>query len=104
MTDVMQGKPRTYAIELGHAAHFRDSFDIAIPAGYVVDETPDPVDVNFDFASYKSSVFVKGNLLHYEREFVIKDVEISAGEASNFRKLQSTIMNDERSTAVLKKP
>ena len=104
MTDIMQGKPRTYAIELGHAAHFRDSFDIAIPAGYVVDETPDPVDVNFDFASYKSSVFVKGNLLHYEREFVIKDVEISAGKASEFRKLQSAIMNDERSTAVLKKP
>jgi len=104
MTDVMQGKPRTYAIELGHAAHFRDSFDIAIPAGYVVDETPDPVDVNFDFASYKSSVSVKGNLLHYEREYVIKDVEISAGQASDFRKLQSAIMNDERSTAVLKKP
>jgi hypothetical protein len=104
MTDIMQGKPRTYAIELGHAAHFRDSFDIAIPAGYVVDETPDPVDVNFDFASYKSSVSVKGNLLHYEREYVIKDVEISAGKASEFRKLQSAIMNDERSTAVLKKP
>jgi hypothetical protein len=104
VTDVMQGKPRTYAIELGHTGHFQDSFDIAIPAGYVVDETPDPVDVNVDFASYKSSVSVKGNLLHYEREYVIKDVEIPAAKASDFRKLQSAIMDDERSTAVLKKP
>jgi len=104
VTDVMQGKPRAYAIELGHAGRFQDSFDIAIPAGYVVDETPDPVDMNVDFASYKSSVSVKGNMLHYEREYVVKNVEIPAEKAGDFRKLQSVIMDDERSTAVLKKP
>ncbi len=104
VTDVMEGKPRAYAIELGHTGHFQDSFDIAIPTGYVVDETPDPVDVNVDFASYKSSVSVKGNLLHYEREYVVKDVEIPAAKSAEFRKLQSAIMEDERSTAVLKKP
>jgi len=104
VTDVMQGKPRVYAIELGHTGRFQDSFDITIPAGYLVDETPDPVDVNVDFASYKSSVSVKGNLLHYEREYVVKDLEIPASKASDFRKLQSVIMDDERSTAVLKKP
>jgi hypothetical protein len=104
VTDVMQGKSRAYAIELGHTGRFQDSFDIAIPAGYVVDETPDPVDVNVDFASYKSSVSGKGNLLHYEREYVVKDVEIPAAKAGDFRKLQSAIMDDERSTAVLKKP
>jgi len=100
----MEGKPRTYAIELGHTGRFQDSFDIAIPTGYVVDETPDPVDVNVDFASYKSSVSVQGNLLHYEREYVVKDVEIPAAKSAEFRKLQSAIMEDERSTAVLKKP
>ena len=104
VTDVMQGKPRTYAIELGHAGRFHDNFDITIPAGYVVDETPDPVDLDVDFASYKSSVSVKGNMLHYEREYVVKNVEIPPSKASEFRKLQSAIMDDERSTAVLKKP
>ena len=104
VTDVMQSKPRTYAIQLGHTGRFQDSFDITIPAGYVVDETPDPVDVNVDFASYKSSVSVKGNLLHYQREYVVKDVEIPASKAPDFRKLQSAIMDDERSTAVLKRP
>jgi len=33
---------------------WRDSFDIAIPPGYVVDETPDPVSLDLDFASYHS--------------------------------------------------
>jgi hypothetical protein len=104
VTDVMQGKPRVFAIVLGHTGRFEDSFDIAIPAGYVVDETPDPVNVNVDFASYKSSISVKGNLLHYEREYVVKNVEIPADKAGEFRKLQSAIIADERSTAVLKKP
>lgn len=103
VTDVLQSKPRTYAIELGHAGRFQDSFDITIPDGYVVDEAPDPVNVNMDFASYKSSVTVKGNLLHYECEYVVKDMEIPAASAGDFRKLQSAIIEDEKSTAVLKK-
>ena len=102
--DVMEGKERAYPIELGHTARFRDSFDIAIPDGYVVDETPDPVDLNLDFASYKSSVSVKGNMLHYEREYVVKELEIPPAKAAEFRKLQSAIIDDERRTAVLKRP
>ncbi len=103
VNDVMEGKPRAYPIELGHVGHYQDSFDISIPSGYVVDEIPDPVDMNVDFASYKSSVSVKGNLLHYERDYVVKDVEIPAAKAVDFRKLQGVIMDDERSTVVLKK-
>ncbi|MDR3746537.1 MAG: DUF3857 domain-containing protein [Acidobacteriota bacterium] len=103
VNDVMEGKPRAYAIELGHPGRWSDSFDIAIPAGYVVDETPDPVEVNVDFASYKSAISVKGNLLHYEREYVVKDVEIPPAKAADFRRLESAILSDEKGTAVLKK-
>ena len=101
--DVMEGKPRAYAIEIGHPGGWRDSFDIAIPAGYVVDETPDPVDVDVDFASYKSAVSVKGNLLHYECEYVVRQVEIPPAKAADFRKLENAILADEKGTAVLKK-
>jgi hypothetical protein len=101
--DVMDGKPRAYSIELGHPGKWHDSFDIALPAGYVVDETPDPVDLDVDFASYKSAVSVKGNLLHYEREYVVRQLEIPPAKAADFRKLESAILFDEKGTAVLKK-
>ena len=45
----------------------------------------------------------KANTLHYEREYVVKQVEIPASKAADFRKLESGILADERGTAVLKK-
>ncbi len=101
--DVMEGKPRKYSIELGHPGRWRDSFDIVIPVGYVVDETPGPVDLDIDFASYHSKVAANGNVLHYEREYVVRQVEIPAAQAASFRKLGSAILTDEKGTAVLKK-
>jgi hypothetical protein len=101
--DVMEGKSRTYPIELGHPGRWRDSFDIALPAGYVVDEAPDPVSIDLDFASYRSSVSAKGNLLHYESEYVVRQVEIPPARAAAFRQLQNVILSGENGTAVLKK-
>ncbi|MGA9672219.1 MAG: transglutaminase-like domain-containing protein, partial [Terracidiphilus sp.] len=103
VSDVMEGKPRLYPIEIGHPGHWRDSFDIAIPSGYVVDETPDPVNLDLDFASYHSTTTAKGNLLHYERDYVVRQVEIPPTKAADFRHLQSAILSDEKSAAVLKK-
>jgi Domain of Unknown Function with PDB structure (DUF3857) len=96
-------KPRYVPIDLGATGRWRDSFDITLPAGYVVDETPDPVDVDLDFASYHSTVSAKGNTLHYEREYVVRQVEIPADKADSFRKLERAILSDEKAAAVLKK-
>ena len=82
---------------------WRDSYDITLPAGYVVDETPDPVDVDMDFASYHAAVTAKGNVLHYEREYTVRQVELPAARAADFRKLEGAILFDEKGTAVLKK-
>jgi len=96
-------KPRIYPIDLDATGRWRDSFDIAIPAGYVVDEIPDPVDLDLDFASYHSKVSAKGNLLHYEREYIVRQVEIPPSKAADFRRFESTILSDEKNAAVLKK-
>jgi hypothetical protein len=96
-------KPRIYPIDLDATGRWRDSFDIAIPPGYVVDEAPDPVAIDLDFASYHSSVSAKGNLLHYEREYVVRKVEIPPAQAADFRRLESAILADEKNAAVLKK-
>ena len=102
-TLAFDNKPRTVPIDLDATGHWHDSFDIALPAGYVVDETPDPVDIDMDFASYHSTVTAKGNTLHYERTYDVKKVELPADRAADFRKLESNILADERGTAVLKK-
>jgi hypothetical protein len=96
-------KPRSVPIDLSATGRWRDSFDITLPPGYTVDETPDPVDLKLDFASYHSETTAKGNVLHYEREYVVRQVEIPADKAVEFRKLESAILSDEKGTAVLKK-
>ena len=97
------GKPRTIPIDLSATGRWRDSFDITLPAGYVVDETPDPVNLDLDFASYHSNITAKGDQLHYERELVVRQVLLPAARADDFRKLEGAILMDEKGTAVLKK-
>jgi hypothetical protein len=96
-------KPRTVPIDLSATGRWHDSFDITLPPGYVVDETPDPVNLDLDFASYHSNITAKGDDLHYEREYVVRQVELPAERAADFRKLESAILRDEKGTAVLKK-
>ena len=96
-------KPRTVPIDLNATGRWHDSFDITLPPGYVVDDSPDPVDIDTGFASYHSAMTAKGSVLHYEREYVVRQVEIPATKAGDFRKLESAILSDERGTAVLKK-
>jgi len=101
--DVMEGKARKYPIEIGHPGSWRSSYDIALPAGYVVDETPDPVDVDVDFASYHASVTAKGNVLHYEMVYTVRQLELPADRAADFRKFEFAILSDEKGTVVLRK-
>lgn len=96
-------KPRKVPIDLDAIGRWHSSYDITLPAGYVVDETPDPVDVDMDFASYHAAVTAKDNVLHYERTYEVRQVELPADRASDFRKFESAILSDEKGTAVLKK-
>ena len=99
----MDSKPRTYPIDLGHPGHWHDSFDIAIPAGYVVDETPDPVNIDLDFASYHSTVSAKGNSSTTNANTSSARSRLPPDKAASFRQLEIAILTDEKGTAVLKK-
>jgi hypothetical protein len=101
--DVMESKAREYPIEIGEPGHWHDSFDITLPAGYAVDEAPDPVSLDVGFASYTSTVAAKGNVLHYERDYIVRQVEIPPAKADDFRKLEGAILFDEKGAVVLKK-
>jgi hypothetical protein len=96
-------KPRTVPIDLDATGHWHDSFNFTLPPGFSVDETPGPVDIDLDFASYHSRFSAQGSTLHYEREYVVRQVQIPLDRATDFRKLQNVVLMDERGTAVLKK-
>jgi hypothetical protein len=59
--------------------------------------------MDMDFASYHSTITAKGGDLHYEREYVVRQVELPAERAADFRKFEGAILRDEKGTAVLKK-
>ena len=96
-------KPRRYPINLGQTGTWRDSFDVIVPSGYAVDDVPDPVSVDVGFASYKSEVKASGTVLHYSREYVVRDLDLAAEKYPEVKRLMGIIASDENNSAVLKK-
>jgi hypothetical protein len=95
-------EPREFPIEFAGPVLDKDSFEIALPAGYVVDDLPEPVDVDYGFASYHSKTEVKPGAIEYTRTFEVKDLSVPAEKSEELRKFYRIIANDERSTVVLK--
>jgi transglutaminase-like putative cysteine protease len=94
---------RNYPIEFDGTGDWRDTFDVKIPAGYTVDDLPDPMNVDTSFASYRSDVKADGDVLHYSREYIVKKVQISAEDYPELRKFEGAVYTDESRDAVLKK-
>jgi len=96
-------KPRTYPIDLGETGTWRDRIDVVLPAGYMVDDVPAPVDLDVGFASYKSTIKEDGGVLHYSREYVVRQLDLAAEKSADVSKLMQVINADENGSAVLKK-
>lgn len=96
-------KPRLVPINLRETMQVKDDYTIELPAGYTVDETPDPIKLDLGFASYESSSNVKDNVLHYTRTYTVREVTLSADRYSDVQKLAGVIAADEQNRAVLKK-
>lgn len=95
-------EPRQFPIEFEGLSRDTDTFDIAIPAGYVVDDLPPPADADYSFASYHAKTEVQGNLIHYSRTFEVKELSVPVSHAEDLKKLYRIIASDERNTVVLK--
>ena len=95
-------EPRKFPVEFDGPSRDTDTFDIALPAGYVVDELPPPMDVDYSFASYHSKIESKGNVLHYERNLEIKELSVPVDKLDQLKKFYRMVAGDERNTAVLK--
>jgi hypothetical protein len=95
-------EPRRFPIEFEGPALDTDTFEITIPAGYVVDDLPPPVDADYSFASYHSNTEVKGNVIGYRRTFEVKELSVPVNRADELKKFYRIIASDERNTVVLK--
>jgi hypothetical protein len=96
-------KKRRVPINLSETMQEQDDYTIALPAGYTVDEIPDPVKLDLGFASYESSSVVKDNILHYTRTYTVREVTLPADKYSDVQRLAGVIAADEQNSAVLKK-
>jgi hypothetical protein len=79
-----------------------DTFEIALPAGYEVDDLSPAVNADYSFASYHSKTEVNGNTLKYTRTFEVKELSVPLSKVEDLKKLYRIIAGDERNTAVLK--
>jgi len=95
-------EPRKFPIEFEGPSRDTDSFDIALPPGYEVDELPTPMDVEYSFGSYHSKTEASGQMLHYTRALEIKELSVPLSKMDELKKFYRMIAADERNTAVLK--
>ena len=95
-------EPRQFAVEFDGPVRDTDTFEIAIPAGYVVDDLPPAVDADYSFASYLSKTEVKDNVIGYSRTFEVKELSVPVEKVEELRKFYRIVTGDERNTAVLK--
>jgi Domain of Unknown Function with PDB structure (DUF3857)/Transglutaminase-like superfamily len=95
-------EPRKYSIEFPGPRRDVDNFEIAIPAGYEVDDLPPAADADYSFGSYHSKAEAKDGKLLYTRTFEIKELSVPASKADELKKFYRIIASDERNTAVLK--
>ncbi len=95
-------EPRENAIEFEGPRLDSDSFDIALPTGYEVDELPAPTDLDIKYAAYHSSTSVTGRTLHFSRTFEIKQLSVPVSKAGELKEFYRSIEGDERRTAVLR--
>ena len=93
---------RKFPIEFDGPSRDTDTFEIAIPAGYVVDDIPPAVDADYSFASYHAKTEINGNLIHYSRMLEVKELTVPVSHADDLKKFYRIIAGDERNTVVLK--
>jgi transglutaminase-like putative cysteine protease len=96
-------EPRQYPVEFEGPQRDTDVFEIALPAGFVPDELPPPVNIDTGFAAYHSKTEVVGHALRYTRTFEIKDLSVPVSKVPQLKEFYRVIAGDERNSAVLKR-
>ena len=93
---------RRHAVVLESHA-YTESVNIKLPAGFDVDELPDPVKLDTAFGSYSTSYSVKDGQLQFKRSFVQRASTIAPADYAAVRSFFERIRAAEQSPVVLAK-
>ncbi|MGI4853022.1 MAG: DUF3857 domain-containing transglutaminase family protein [Janthinobacterium lividum] len=99
----VDSKHRELPIDLDKTQQVHDDFTITLPAGFEVDEVPEPVHLDLGFATYNSKTTVEQNVLHYQRTYAVSEIVLPASRYPDVQKLARAIGADEQSNVVLKR-
>ena len=84
-----------------HANAYSETVRVQLPAGFVVDELPDPVKLQTAFGSYVTSYEVKNNELVFKRQLSQQATTIAAADYESVRKFFESIRAAENAPVVL---
>lgn len=93
---------RVHDLLLSEPRADHDEYVIELPAGYVPDSLPEPVELDVGFAAYRSRTEVSGSQLRYSRSFEVRESLVPAAKIEDYRRLQREIARDERAVVLLK--
>ena len=93
---------RTHPVVLGNNA-YSETVKVQLPAGFTVDELPDPVKIQTPFGSYVTSYEVKGTELVFKRQLSQTATTIAPGDYDVVRKFFESIRAAENAPVVLAK-
>lgn len=98
-----EGRPRVYDLLISESRINQDEVIIDLPAGYVVDTLPPPVELDAGFATYRSRTEVTGSQLKYTRTYEVRTLTVPVARIGEYNRMQNEIARDERAVVVLKK-
>ena len=61
------------------------------------------MEINSPVGTYRSQLEIEGNILHYRRNYEIKDVRVPVERLEQLKKFYRRVAADERNSAVLKR-
>ena len=82
---------------------FSETVVAQLPAGFVLDELPDPVELKTPFGTYRSNCEVKDGVLTYTRSMEVRGMTVPAGSYGDLRKFFGSVYAAEQSPVVLAK-
>jgi hypothetical protein len=96
------GKERKHPVVLDASA-YTETVRVKLPAGFDVDELPDPVKLDAPFGSYSTTYEVKDGRLHFTRAFQTRATTIQPADYPQVRSFFERIRAAEQSPVVLAK-